>query len=367
MLNNVLNLAQKMIRIQSDPDNKPQLLQILELVSEQLSDFTIETFEQNGYKSILAYNSATRPDKFKIILNGHLDVIPAKDFQYIPIIKGNRLYGAGSMDMKSNVACLVETFKNMANKVNYPLAIQLVTDEEVGGFYGTKYQIEQGVRADFVIAGETTNFDIVNQARGVLLLSISCKGKTAHGAYPWRGENAIWKMNNFLSTLAQQYPIPVEQGWATTINLAKIETNNISFNKIPDDCKVLLDIRFVPEDSNSIVENIKNLLPDGFEIEVIANESSLFVEPNNLYLQKIKNSVQKIINKELVLYGAQGTSDARHFTKVGIDGIEFGPIGGGIGTDDEWVDIVSLDNYCNILEDFLLSICDDVQKNVHLD
>ena len=166
------------------------------------------------------------------------------------------------------------------------------------------------------------------------------------------------KMNNFLSTLLQQYPIPAEQGWATTINLAKIETTNISFNKIPDDCKVLLDVRFVPEDSSSILQNIQDLVPDGFEIEVIANESSLFVEPTNQYLNKIKNSVKKIIDKELVLYGAQGTSDSRHFTKVGIDGIEFGPIGGGIGTDDEWVDIASLDNYCKILEDFLLSICD---------
>ena len=33
----------------------------------------------------------------------------------------------------------------MANKVDYPLGLQLVTDEEVGGFNGTKYQIEKAL------------------------------------------------------------------------------------------------------------------------------------------------------------------------------------------------------------------------------
>ncbi len=320
----------------------------------KLNDFTIERFERNGVKSALIYNQKKRPAKFKIILNGHLDVIPGKDFQYVPKIKGNKLYGVGSMDMKASVACFVSAFKELANKIDYPLALQLTTDEEVGGFDGTKYQIEQGVRADFVIAGEPTSFDIVNKAKGILQLKILATGTTAHGAYPWMGDNAVWKMIEFLNVLKKKFPNPKQEQWTTTINLAKIETSNEAFNKIPDDCFISLDIRYIPDDSDTIVRNIQAILPDGFKMEIIAKESALITDYENEYLKKLRTVSEKIVNKKIILRGANGSSDARHFVVVGCPGIEFGPIGGGIGSDAEWVDIPSLEKYYQILKNFLL-------------
>lgn len=307
-------------------------------------------------RSILVYNQTIRPEKFKVILNCHLDVIPGKDFQYFPKIKDDKLFGVGSMDMKSNVACLIHTFKKMVSKVNYPLALQIVTDEEFGGFNVTKYQVDQGVKADFVIAGEATDFNIVNKAKGVLWLKISCKGKTAHGAYPWKGENAVWKMFDFLILLRQKYPVFTEQKWATSINFASIETTNKSFNKILDDCSICLDIRLIPEDQTNFLLELKQIIPDDFQIDILEDEAALFTCETNTYLKAIQKATKEIINTEPILYGAQGTSDARHFTVVGIPGVEFGPIGGGIGTDQEWVSISSLETYCFILEKFLLDI-----------
>ncbi len=353
MIQKILELSQKFIHIKSDPDNKQALNEILNLAISELNEFTLEEFESNGYKSLLAYNSQVRPEKFKVILNGHLDVIPGKDYQYIPEIKDSRLYGVGSMDMKSSVATMIFVFKTMASKVGYPFAIQLVTDEEIGGFHGTKFQIDKGVRADFVIAGETTNFDIVNQAKGVVWLRISCSGTTAHGAYPHRGENAIWKMHKFLDILLEKYPLPVEQIWDTTANLASIETTNQTYNKIPDNCNICLDIRSIPGKYENVLNDIKNMLPSDFKIEVIAEESPLFVEEDNRYLQKLKQATESRLNSKVNFYGAQGSSDSRHYTKIGGKGIEFGPIGGGIGTDSEWVDIKSLENFYLILTDFL--------------
>src|SRR3989338_9584875 len=222
----VLSLTKKFISIESVPGNPEELEKILGLALSNLKGYTIERFKQNGVNSALIYNSRKRSKKFKIILNGHLDVVPGKEYQYLPKIKGNRLYGVGSMDMKANAACLIMVFKEVADKTGYPLGLQLVTDEEVGGFDGTKHQISKGVRADFVIAGEPTNFDIVNEAKGVLRVNISTKGKTAHGAYPWRGENAIWKMNEFLNILKKKYPVPRREQWTTTVNLSGIETRN---------------------------------------------------------------------------------------------------------------------------------------------
>jgi succinyl-diaminopimelate desuccinylase len=356
MSNNILSLAKKFVAIKSIPQNPKELEKILEVALGNLKGYTIEKFEHQGAKSALIYNSPKRPKKFKIILNGHLDVIPGKEHQYIPQVKGNRLYGVGSMDMKSNVACLITAFKEVAEKVSYPLGLQLVTDEQIGGFNGTKHQVDKGVRADFVIAGEPTNFDIVNKAKGILWLKISAKGKSAHGAYPWKGENAIWKMNDFLNALKKKYPDPTQEKWVTTVNLSKISSSNETFNKIPDDCSVSLDIRYIPEESENILKNIQKLLPKDFKLEVITQEPALATNSSNEYLKLLQKAGKQIINKKIILRGAQGSSDARHFTRVDCPGIEFGPIGEGSGSDNEWVDIPSLEKYYQILKSFLLSL-----------
>lgn len=356
MIDEILSLSKHLISIRSVQENPKALSQALETAVSSLKDFTIEKFENNGVKSVLVYASKKRPSKFKVILNGHLDVTPGKEYQYKPKIRDDRLYGVGALDMKANLACLVMVFKDVANKVDYPLGLQLVTDEEIGGFDGTKHQIEKGVRSEFVIAGETTNLNIVNQAKGVLWLKISTRGKTAHGAYPWKGRNSIWEMNKFLARLEKRYPIPNQEKWITTINLSRIQTGNKTFNKIPDDCEVWLDVRYIHGQTDTIINSIKKLMLDGFNLEVVAKEPAFDVDINNQYIQKLKKIAERVSSKKIKLYGAQGSSDARHFTQINCSGVEFGAIGEGIGGDNEWVDIGSLKKYYQILRDFLHSL-----------
>ena len=356
MSETILPLTKKCIQIKSTPDNAAALSEILELALSELSDFTIERFEKKGVQSALVYNTAKRPKKFKVLFNVHLDIIPAKEEQYIPRIVGDKLYGAGAMDMKANAVCAIRAFQDVAKEVSYPVALQLVTDEEVGGFNGAGYQVEKGVRTDFVIAVEPTNFDIVHKTKGVLLLKIIARGKTAHGAYPWRGDNAIEKINSFLNALTKKYPIPQREKWATTINISTIETSNRAFNKIPDECSVSLDIRYVPADGKSLVKNIRGLLPKGCNIEIFANEPAIDTRPDNSYVKTLRRASKKILGKESVIRGAHGSSDARHFARVGGVGVEIGPIGGGIGSDKEWVSIRSLEKFRRILREFLLAL-----------
>lgn len=351
-----LQLTERFVEIKSDPDNYAALSQILHLAIEQFEGFSVEHFERNGFRSILVHNGESRPEKFKLLLNGHLDVIPGKPEQYEAILRGDKLYGVGSMDMKGSVACMINVFKEMAASVDYPLGLQIVTDEEIGGFHGTKYQVEQGVKADFVIAGESTGFDIVNKAKGIIWAKIGCSGTTAHGAYPWAGDNAIWKMNRFLTQLHQAFPVPKEKEWASTINLSRISTSNIAFNKVPDDCFVNLDIRFVPGDESRVIAELTSLIPNDFTWHIEAQEPPLDVDESNPFLQLLKKAAEKITGREVSYYGAQGSSDARHYTRVGTPGVEFGPVGGGIGTDEEWVSLQSLKDFEQILIEFMLSI-----------
>jgi succinyl-diaminopimelate desuccinylase len=198
--------------------------------------------------------------------------------------------------------------------------------------------------------------NIVNKAKGIVWVKIHTKGKTAHGAYPWDGENAIWNMHTFLKKLEQAYPIPSKKEWVTTVNLARIETSNQTFNKIPDECAVWLDIRCIPEDSNTIIDSIKTLLPKGFTIEIVTSEPALMTNENNTFVKKLQSIGKEVTGNDVALYGAQGSSDARHFSHINCEGIEFGPKGENTGSDNEYVDIKSLESYYTILQKFLLSL-----------
>lgn len=352
----ILTLTKKLIAIDSDPHKPKELDKVLKEAIQPLSAFSIEHFNKDGVKSVLIYNTKKRPKKFKLLLNGHLDIIPGKDFQYTPTIKGDKLYGVGSMDMKANTACLIYAFAEMATKVNYPLGIQLVTDEELGGFKGTKYQLDRGVDTEFVIVGEATHFSIENQMKGILWAKIHSKGVTAHGAYPWKGKNAIWLMKAFLDNLSKKFPEAADDTWQTTVNVSQIETTNKTYNKIPDDCTLHLDIRFIPQDAKTIVATLKKLLPKGLTLEIVVHEPAHHTDKNNVYVQKLKATIANHTKKEVAILSANGSSDVRHFSRINSSGVEFGPIGGGMGSDNEWVSIKSLKTYYRILTDYLSSL-----------
>ncbi len=355
MLINILNLSKKLISLPSTKTNPSMLKKVLDEALKEVKEYTIEYFEKNKMPSALVYFGKSRPKRFKVILNGHLDVVEAKEDQYKPYEKNGRLYGRGAIDMKAAAACEILVFKELVKNVNYSLGLQLVTDEEIGGFNGTKYQIEKGVRADFVIAGEPTDFGVNNQAKGIIWVEIETKGTTGHGAYPWNGDNALWKLKKILDKIENQYPTPKKETWKTTINLAKIETNNETFNKIPDYAKAKLDIRYIPGDDKNVLKFLKSITKNQADLKVLLHEPSQFTNQNNPFIKTLKTIGKKNLNKPLKTIVKHGGSDIRHFNQVGCDGVTFGPIGAGLHSDNEYVDIKSLENYYLILKEFLFS------------
>lgn len=350
----LIELSKSLIEIESDSSNQKELERVVNLAKKELSGFTVEEFESKGVKSILVYKGIMRPKKFKILLNGHLDVVPAGKSMYKPKIIGDKLFGRGSMDMKAPCAALIMAFREVAHKASYPIGLQLVSDEEIGGFNGTKYQISKGIRADFVLAGEPTDMMINNLSKGIVWVRVTAYGKPAHGAYPWDGENAIWKMTKFLSVLNKNYPEFRSEKWKTSVNLARIETTNQSFNKVPDSCTVSLDVRYIPGDD--FVRRFKKIVPKDFEIEYVVDEPHHDSNKEDFFIKALSRSINKLTKKKAKMVAKHGASDVRHFTKYDSSAVTFGPIGKGLHSENEWVSIKSLEKYYEILLDFLNSI-----------
>jgi succinyl-diaminopimelate desuccinylase len=355
-LEEIITLAEKLILIPSQTNNTKQLEEVLMLTKNVLSEFENISYNSQGIKSLLFTNEDNSTKKFKIILNAHLDVVPGKLKQYVPYSKNGNLYGRGAYDMKAAAAVMIVLFKELANKLRYPLALQIVTDEEIGGHNGTKYQIEKGIAADFVVAGENTDGTIRNKAKGPLWIKITTHGKSSHAAYPWLGENAIWKMYTLLGILQRIYPIPKTPSWKTTLTVAKIETQNNSFNKVPDECSAWLDVRVIPEEKNKVLEKIKKILSENTEIAIEIQEKPAYTDPHNCFVLQLQDAIKQITKKEGKLTGASGASDVRFYNNLDIPGVEFGPEGSGAHGDEEYVTIESLKAYYQILKQFLLAV-----------
>ncbi len=350
----------KLLSIRSTASNVPSLeesLAVIKDILKQHTEITVESFLHNEKPSLLAYKKGKRPEKFKVLLNGHLDVVPARDEQFEPYMKNGRLYARGALDMKVAAYTLTEVFAELVNEVDYPLGLQIVTDEEIGGKDGTKYQIEHGVDTDFILAGEFTNLDINIASKGICWLKARAHGTSAHSAYLWEGENALHHLHDFINKLMQAYPILATEAWKTTVNLAEITTPHATTNRVPDVAEATFDIRYTPEDSHfANLETAKKFfqsLSDKVEVDIPFFESCHKVKEDNIYVQQLAQSIKNVMHEQPRLYKKNGASDVRYYSDKGRAAVTFGLCGEGLHSDNEYTEIASIDQYRSILRDFL--------------
>jgi succinyl-diaminopimelate desuccinylase len=354
-MKDLLTLTKQLIQIPSEPYNTQACQEILTYVKNELQEFPYREFHSNGSNSLL-FSNKKGTKQYKIILNAHLDVVPATPELYQAVEKENKLYGRGANDMKASAAAMIYTFKELASKVTYPLGLQLVTDEEIGGADGTNYQIQQGVSAEFVLGGEHSTCKINNEAKGVILIKIKVSGKSSHSAQPWAGDNAAVKMGKIIHQLHKLFPIPAEEVWETTASVIKIETENNTVNTIPDNCSALVNIRYIPEEDRDIIGMLKKTFPEETTIEVIFQVPPEYTAKDNPFVQKLAHSITTITNRPIEYLKTHGQSDLRYYHSIKVPAVNFSPIGGSHHSINEWIDVPSLTDYQKVLHHFLLHI-----------
>jgi len=159
-----------------------------------------------------------------------------------------------------------------------------------------------------------------------------------------------------INSLLDAYPIPQEATWKTTINVAKIETDNTVFNKVPDTARAYLDIRFIPQEKDTIQERLKSLLPKDITMEIESYQPPQYTSEDNILIKQLKKQITDVTTKEVKMLATHGGSDMRFYEFRGIPAVCFGPTGFAHHGDDEWVDIQSLQDYYHILKNFLAAI-----------
>lgn len=293
-----------------------------------------------------------------VVLHGHLDVVPGLPGQFDPRVDGDRLYGRGAYDMKGAIAAMLLVVAGIRDEDGVRVRLGIVGDEESEeeAERGSDHLVDSGFTGDFAITGEPTDLHIGVEAKGVLALRLEVSGRSAHGATPWLGENAVL---NAVDVFRSIESLPFARHSSElfdrpSINLGRIWGGD-ALNKVPDRCVIDVDIRYLPgQDPQAILQQVRGIA--GVEARPLLTRPPATVDRDSVFVQGLRAAAAAHHHGEPMSVGRDGASDAVSFLRVGVPAVEFGPVGDGHHGPEEWVSISSLETYRQALDSFLRAI-----------
>jgi succinyl-diaminopimelate desuccinylase len=293
-----------------------------------------------------------------LVFHGHLDVVPGRTEQFVPRVEGDRLFGRGAYDMKGALAGMMCALRDLCDQDRVRVRLICVPDEESEDIERRSSDdlVRRGLVGDFAITGEPTDLHVGIQAKGVLAARLIIHGRAAHGSTPWLGDNAVLKAIDVFRRI-ESLPFTRESSELfdrPSINLGRISGGD-ALNKVPDECQMVIDIRYLPhQDPGDILEQIRTI-PD-LQVARTFIHPPAHVSRTNPFVLALSEVVGRLTSGESMSVGRDGASDAVSFLRAGIPAVEFGPAGAGHHGPEEWVSISSLARYRQALTDFVLEL-----------
>src|SRR5271156_4352341 len=212
-----------------------------------------------GRSNLIARLRPKNKIKQTILLAPHLDTVGADGTRFIPQRKNGRLHGRGACDTKGSVAAMLSALCELAK--SRPLETEIIfaglIDEEHAQA-GSRALAASGFKADLAIVGEPTRLQVVTAHKGSLLLQLETCGKAAHGATPQFGKNAIHEMARIVDLLETDYAAQLRRRKHKLLGAATVNVGTISGgtqpNIVPDVCKISIDRRTLPGETDTKVE-----------------------------------------------------------------------------------------------------------------
>jgi succinyl-diaminopimelate desuccinylase len=322
-----------------------------------LDSVEVETssLDFNGLPVLMATVGAAGPT---VIMHGHVDVVPGRPEQFTPRVEDDKLIGRGAYDMKGGLAAIMCALRDLRDLRGARVRFVCAPDEESEDFdhHSTDDLVARGLTGDFAITGEPTDLHVGVQAKGVCMVRVVVRGRSAHGSTPWLGDNAILKAIDVFRRI-ETLPFAAESSDMfdrPSISLGRLVAGDV-VNKVPDEAVMAVDIRYLPgQEPGKILEQIR-AMPD---VEVVKTflRPPAYVSRRNPYVSALCAAVRRAGQKEAMSVGRHGASDAVSFIEAGVPAVEFGPVGAGHHGPDEWVSISSLARYRAALVDFVRSV-----------
>ena len=406
----LISLTQDLVRIPTLNPPGENYLEICEYLEKRLkrSQFSTELIRAKGTPGdsdkYPRWNIVARREGPKkgdcVHFNSHTDVVEVgSGWSFDPFggeVNDGKIYGRGTCDMKGGLASSIiacEAFLELFPDFNGALEISGTADEETGGYGGVAYLAEKGFfspqKVQHVIIPEPLNKDrICLGHRGGWWAEIETLGKIAHGCMPFLGDCAVRHMGavleEFESTLyptlqnrKTEMPVVPEGARHSTMNINSIhggqvepdpQTNALPSHCVPDSCRIIIDRRYIIEETaEGVKEEIESLLNKvkeeretfQYNIKELNRVIPSMTKKDAPIVKSVSKSIKAVLDKDPDYVASPGSYDQKHIDRIGTlkNCIAYGP---GIlelaHQPDEYIEIEDMIDSTNIMGNTLIDL-----------
>ncbi|MBN1673463.1 MAG: M20/M25/M40 family metallo-hydrolase [Kiritimatiellae bacterium] len=303
--------------------------------------------ENVGARKILY--AATRKGKTSpVLLNAHLDVVPAEPKTFRIRKRGDWITGRGAGDCLGNCAVAARVLIQCRDRAH--VAAVFSTDEEIGGAT-TRHMVQKGYAGDFVVILDGEGYQIAVAQKGILGVRLQAKGRGCHGSTPWKGRNAIDRLIDGYLRVRKLFP-PVQPGreWRDTLS-ANIISGGTVFNRVPDAAELSLDIRYTGRVSRAaLLRRIR--AASGLNVVAGLGSPVVFCDETHAAVRQLIRVMRRRLRRNIPAIRLNGATDARHFAPLKVPIAIIGAPSRGAHSDRDAVNLKGLLAYADLLTAF---------------
>lgn len=198
--------------------------------------------------NVWAIGSCQREDRPTLLLNAHIDTVkPVASYTrnpYEPSLEDGTLYGLGSNDCGGGLVSLLQVFRELSvsERCPYNLVYLASAEEEVSGKDGISRALPLLPHVDVAIVGEPTGMQPAVAEKGLMVVDITAHGKSGHAARN-EGVNAIYEALDDLCWIRSHRFDRVSRFLGPTKMQATVVNAGTQHNVVPDECKIVVDVR----------------------------------------------------------------------------------------------------------------------------
>ena len=347
----------------------------------ELARFVAGWCDRAGLETTLSEPAPGRPnvvavargsgDGRSLMLNAHMDTVGVAGMSdpFRARLEDGRLYGRGAGDMKGSLAaCMLAVAAANERGLRGDVILTAVSDEEVASV-GTE-AIAANLRADAAIVTEPTDMVVVIAHRGFVHLEIETVGRAAHGSRPDLGIDAIAKMGRVLVGLEELdrrlRADPTHPLLGSGSVHASLVEGGQEYSSYPARCVVQAERRTIPgETIDGAVGEIEAVLDAAASVDAdfeghvraLASREPFEVADDAEIVTAVRRCAAAVTGSEPDVVGASFWADSALLASAGIPTVLYGPSAAGLHTENEWVDVASLEQCVEIYAAVAAEVC----------
>jgi acetylornithine deacetylase len=303
-----------------------------------------------GRPNVIGVLDGSSPGR-SLMFCGHIDTVGVEGMRspFDPREIDGRLYGRGSQDMKGGIAAMIDAARVASQRGLRAgrLIVAVVVDEEYESIGADALVREWS--ADAAVVTEPTDLQIGVAHKGFAWLEIETRGRAAHGSRPADGVDAIVRMGRVLGQLEAldrqlQARSPHLKLGVASLH-ASIITGGRELSSYPDSCRLQMERRTIPGESDSTPEEevrscLERLRSEDATFDSIARVG--FARPpyeiaEDHPVPEALARAARATGVNAARVGMSFWTDAAVLGAAGTPSVLFGPGGAGLHSTEEYV------------------------------